>query len=103
MHTRRTLTILALIPILAWSCSPSTGSDGLLQDGVEPVRQAAAVAVQSDPGELQAVLFNIPFFQYLTNSLLIALGTTVGSLVLGPWPLTASRASNSAGRRLCGS
>jgi multiple sugar transport system permease protein len=29
------------------------------------------------------VLTNIPFFQYLTNSLAIAIGTTLGSLVLG--------------------
>ena len=29
------------------------------------------------------VLYNIPFFEYLTNSLVVAIGTTVGSLVLG--------------------
>ena len=29
------------------------------------------------------MLTNIPFLQYLTNSLVVAVGTTVGSLVLG--------------------
>jgi multiple sugar transport system permease protein len=84
MRTRRILTILALIPVLAWTLFPlywilTASFKTELSLYARPPQWLFSPILEN----YKHVLFNIPFFQYLTNSLLIALGTTVGSLILG--------------------
>src|SRR5262249_37195902 len=79
-----TLTRLALAPGLAWLWFP--------------IYWISAASCKTDPAlyakppqwlftpildNYTRVLTNIPFFQYLKNSLVVAMGTTLGSLVLG--------------------
>jgi len=84
MRIRRILTILALIPVLLWTLFPLYW---ILMASLKTELRLYATPPQwiFSPilDNYKHVLFNIPFFQYLTNSLVIALGTTTGSLVLG--------------------
>jgi multiple sugar transport system permease protein len=84
MRTRRILTILALLPVLAWTLFPlywilAASFKTELSLYAKPPQWVFSPILEN----YKRVLFNIPFFQYLGNSLLIALGTTIGSLVLG--------------------
>jgi ABC-type glycerol-3-phosphate transport system permease component len=84
MRIRRALTILSLIPVLAWTLFPiywilTASFKTELSLYAKPPQWLFSPILEN----YKRVLFNIPFFQYLGNSLLIALGTTVGSLVLG--------------------
>jgi len=84
MRTRRLLTILALLPVLAWTLFPlywilAASFKTELSLYAKPPQWVFSPILEN----YKRVLFNIPFFQYLGNSLLIALGTTIGSLVLG--------------------
>ncbi len=84
MRTRRILTILALFPVLAWTLFPlywilAASFKTELSLYAKPPQWLFSPILEN----YKRVLFNIPFFQYLGNSLLIALGTTIGSLVLG--------------------
>jgi multiple sugar transport system permease protein len=84
MHTRKILTILALIPVLIWTLFPiywvlTASFKTELSLYAKPPQWLFTPIIEN----YRRVLFNIPFFQYMTNSLVIALGTTVGSLVLG--------------------
>ena len=84
MRTRRILTVLALIPILAWTLFPlywilAASFKTELSLYAKPPQWLFSPILEN----YKRVLFNIPFFQYLGNSLLIAMGTTIGSLVLG--------------------
>lgn len=84
MRTRRILTILALFPVLAWTLFPlywilAASFKTELSLYAKPPQWVFSPILEN----YKRVLFNIPFFQYLGNSLLIALGTTIGSLVLG--------------------
>jgi multiple sugar transport system permease protein len=84
MRTRRFLTILALLPVLAWTLFPlywilTASFKTELSLYAKPPQWVFSPILEN----YKRVLFNIPFFQYLGNSLLIALGTTIGSLVLG--------------------
>ena len=81
---RAWLTGLALAPILAWTLFPLYW---ILTASFKTER-----SLYAKPPEwlftpildnYRNVLTNIPFVQYLTNSLVVAVGTTVGSLVLG--------------------
>jgi multiple sugar transport system permease protein len=78
------LTVLALVPILLWTLFPIFW--------IAAASFKTELSLYARPPEwlftpildnYRRVLSNIPFFQYLTNSLVIAIGTTVGSLVLG--------------------
>lgn len=84
MRTRRLLTILALLPVLAWTLFPlywilTASFKTELSLYAKPPQWVFSPILEN----YQRVLFNIPFFEYLWNSTLIAMGTTVGSLVLG--------------------
>jgi len=84
MRLRRFLTVLALIPVLAWTLFPiywilTASFKTELSLYAKPPQWLFSPILEN----YKRVLFNIPFFQYLSNSLLIALGTTGGSLVLG--------------------
>ncbi|MBP1776840.1 MAG: mannitol transporter permease [candidate division NC10 bacterium] len=84
MRARRLLTILALLPVLAWTLFPlywilTASFKTELSLYAKPPQWIFNPILEN----YKRVLFNIPFFQYLANSLLIALGTTIGSLVLG--------------------
>jgi len=83
-RTRAVATGLVLVPALAWT--------------LFPIYWIAAASFKTELGlyarppqwvfapildNYRRVLTNIPFVEYLTNSLVIAAGTTVGSLVLG--------------------
>ena len=81
---RATLTALALLPVLAWTLFPIYW--------VTTASFKTELALYARPPQwlftpildnYTRVLTNIPFFQYLKNSLVVAIGTTVGSLVLG--------------------
>jgi multiple sugar transport system permease protein len=81
---RAVLTGLALVPVLAWTLFPIYW--------VAAASFKTELALYAKPPQwlftpildnYRRVLYNIPFFEYLTNSLVIAIGTTVGSLVLG--------------------
>ena len=84
MRTRRLLTILALLPVLAWTLFPlywilTASFKTELSLYAKPPQWIFSPILEN----YKRVLFNIPFFEYLWNSTLIAMGTTVGSLVLG--------------------
>ena len=84
MRARRLLTILALLPVLAWTLFPlywilTASFKTELSLYAKPPQWIFNPILEN----YRRVLFNIPFFQYLTNSLLIATGTTLGSLALG--------------------
>lgn len=83
-RTRAIATVVALVPVLAWT--------------LFPIYWIAAASFKTELGlyarppqwlftpildNYRRVLTNIPFVEYLTNSVVIAAGTTVGSLVLG--------------------
>ena len=81
---RAWLTGLALVPILLWTLFPIFW--------IATASLKTELALYARPPQwlftpildnYRQVLHNIPFLQYLTNSLVIAIGTTVGSLVLG--------------------
>jgi multiple sugar transport system permease protein len=83
-RTAAVLTALALVPILAWTLFPiywiATASFKTeLSLYARPPQWLFSPILDN----YRRVLTNIPFFEYLTNSLVIAAGTTVGSLVLG--------------------
>jgi multiple sugar transport system permease protein len=78
------LTIVALGPILAWTLFPIYW--------IATASFKTELALYAKPPQwlftpmldnYTRVLTNIPFVQYLKNSLVIAIGTTIGSLVLG--------------------
>ncbi len=84
MRVRRMLTIVALIPILCWTLFPlywilTASFKTELGLYARPPQWLFTPILEN----YQHVLYNIPFVQYLINSLVIALGTTGGSLVLG--------------------
>jgi multiple sugar transport system permease protein len=81
---RAVLTGLVLVPVLAWTLFPIYW--------VAAASFKTELALYARPPQwlftpilenYRRVLYNIPFFEYLTNSLIVAIGTTVGSLVLG--------------------
>src|SRR5262249_1821941 len=81
---RRWLTGLALVPVLAWTLFPiywiaMASLKTELAMYARPPRWLFTPILDN----YRRVLYNIPFFQYLTNSLVVAVGTTVASLVLG--------------------
>jgi multiple sugar transport system permease protein len=81
---RAVLTATVLVPVLAWTLFPiywiaAASFKTELALYARPPRWVFTPILDN----YQRVLYNIPFFQYLTNSLVIAVGTTVGSLVLG--------------------
>jgi ABC-type glycerol-3-phosphate transport system permease component len=82
---RTTLTAVTLAPVLAWTLFPifwiTTAS--LKTERSLYARPPQWLLFSPILDNYRHVLNNIPFFQYLTNSLVIAIGTTVGSLVLG--------------------
>ena len=80
---RATLTALALVPVLVWTLFPIYW--------ITTASFKTELALYAKPPQwlftpildnYTRVLTNIPFFQYLKNSLVIAIGTTLGSLVL---------------------
>ena len=81
---RAALTVAALVPDPPWTLFPlywiATASFK-----TERSLYASRPSGYSAPilDNYRHVLTNIPFLQYLTNSLVVAVGTTVGSLVLG--------------------
>src|SRR5262249_18435211 len=81
---RAWLTGLALVPILLWTLFPiywiATASFK-----TERVLYAKPPQWLFGPilDNYRHLLTNIPFLQSLTNSLVVAVGTTIGSLVLG--------------------
>ncbi len=84
MRSRRVLTILALLPVLAWTLFPlywilTASFKTELSLYARPPQWIFRPIFEN----YQHVLYNIPFFQYLGNSLFIAVGTTLGSLLLG--------------------
>lgn len=81
---RATLTGLALLPVMAWTLFPIYW--------ITTASFKTELALYARPPQwlftpildnYTRVLTNIPFFQYLQNSLVVAVGTTLGSLVLG--------------------
>jgi len=83
-RTRAILTGLALVPVLAWTLFPIYW--------IATASFKTELALYARPPQwlfspildnYRRVLTNIAFFQYLTNSVVIAVGTTIGSLVLG--------------------
>jgi multiple sugar transport system permease protein len=81
---RAILTGLALVPVLAWTLFPIYW--------IATASFKTELALYTRPPQwlfspildnYRRVLTNIAFFQYLTNSLVVAVGTTIGSLVLG--------------------
>jgi multiple sugar transport system permease protein len=81
---RASLTGVALVPVLVWTLFPIYW--------ITTASFKTELALYARPPQwlftpildnYTRVLTNIPFFQYLKNSLVIAIGTTLGSLVLG--------------------
>ena len=81
---RAVLTALAMLPVLAWTLFPIYW--------ITTASFKTELALYARPPQwlftpildnYTRVLTNIPFMQYLKNSLVIAIGTTLGSLVLG--------------------
>ena len=81
---RAILTGVALVPVLAWTLFPIYW--------ITTASFKTELALYARPPQwlftpildnYTRVLNNIPFLQYLKNSLVIAIGTTLGSLVLG--------------------
>jgi multiple sugar transport system permease protein len=81
---RRALTAVTLVPVLLWTLFPiywiATASFKTERSLYARPPQWLFSPILDN---YHRVLNNIPFLQYLTNSLVIAIGTTVGSLVLG--------------------
>ncbi len=83
-RTRTVLTALTLGPILAWTLFPiywiTTASFKTeLSLYARPPQWLFSPILEN----YRLVLTNIPFAHYLANSLVIAMGTTIGSIVLG--------------------
>ncbi len=83
-RTRTVLTALTLGPILAWTLFPiywiTTASFKTeLSLYARPPQWLFSPILEN----YRLVLTNIPFAHYLANSLVIAIGTTIGSIVLG--------------------
>ena len=83
-RTRTALTALTLGPILAWTLFPiywiTTASFKTeLSLYARPPQWFFSPILEN----YRQVLTNIPFAHYLANSLVIAIGTTIGSIVLG--------------------
>jgi ABC-type glycerol-3-phosphate transport system permease component len=82
---RVVLTAIALVPVLFWTLFPifwiTTAS--LKTERSLYARPPEWLFFSPILGNYRSVLNNIPFVDYLTNSLVIAIGTTIGSLVLG--------------------
>jgi len=83
-RTRTVLTALTLGPILAWTLFPiywiTTASFKTeLSLYARPPQWLFSPILEN----YRRVLTNIPFAHYLVNSLVIAIGTTIGSIVLG--------------------
>jgi multiple sugar transport system permease protein len=81
---RAWLTALALVPILLWTLFPiywivTASFKTELSLYAKPPQWLFSPILDN----YRRVLTNIPFLQYLTNSLVVAAGTTLGSLVLG--------------------
>jgi multiple sugar transport system permease protein len=78
------LTGLALVPILLWTLFPifwiATAS---FKTELSLYARPPQWLFEPILDNYRHVLNNIPFLQYLVNSLTIAIGTTVGSLLLG--------------------
>src|SRR5262244_2433453 len=81
---RATLTGAALVPVLVWTLFPIYW--------ITTASFKTELALYAKPPQwlftpildnYTRVLTNIPFSQYLKNSLVVAIGTTLGSLVLG--------------------
>ena len=81
---RAILTGLALVPVLAWTLFPiywiATAS---LKTELSLYAKPPEWVFTPVLDNYRRVLTNIPFLQYVTNSLVVAVGTTLGSLVLG--------------------
>ena len=82
---RAALTAVALGPVLAWTLFPIfwIATASFKTELSLYARPPQWLFFSPILDNYRRVLSNIPFFQYLTNSLVIAVGTTVGSLVLG--------------------
>jgi multiple sugar transport system permease protein len=81
---RAWLTALALVPVLLWTLFPiywivTASFKTELSLYAKPPQWLFSPILDN----YRRVLTNIPFLQYLTNSLVVAAGTTLGSLVLG--------------------
>jgi multiple sugar transport system permease protein len=81
---RAWLTALALVPILLWTLFPiywivTASFKTELSLYAKPPQWLFSPILDN----YRRVITNIPFFQYLVNSLVVAVGTTIGSLVLG--------------------
>jgi multiple sugar transport system permease protein len=81
---RLVLTVLVLAPVLLWTLFPiywiataSLKTELILY--AKPPRWFFTPVLDN----YRRVLTNIPFLQYVTNSLVVAIGTTIGALVLG--------------------
>jgi multiple sugar transport system permease protein len=81
---RASLTAVAMLPVLAWTLFPIYW--------ITTASFKTELALYARPPQwlftpildnYTRVLTNIPFAQYLKNSLVVAIGTTFGSLVLG--------------------
>jgi multiple sugar transport system permease protein len=78
------LTMVALGPILAWTLFPIYWvAAASLKTELSLYARPPQWLFTPILDNYRRVLYNIPFFQYLTNSVVIAIGTTIGSLVLG--------------------
>jgi multiple sugar transport system permease protein len=83
-RTRAVLTALVLAPVLLWTLFPiywiaSASFKTELSLYAKPPEWLFTPVLDN----YRRVLTNIPFADYLANSLVVAVGTTVGSLVLG--------------------
>jgi len=83
-RTRTVLTALTLAPVLAWTLFPiywiTTAS---FKTELSLYARPPQWLFPPILDNYARVLGNIPFAHYLINSLVIAIGTTIGSLVLG--------------------
>jgi multiple sugar transport system permease protein len=82
---RVVLTAIALVPVLFWTLFPifwiTTAS--FKTERSLYARPPQWLLFSPVLENYRWVLGNLPFVEYLTNSLVIAIGTTIGSLVLG--------------------
>jgi multiple sugar transport system permease protein len=83
-RARAIATGLAMVPVLAWTLFPlywiATAS---FKTELSLYARPPQWLFEPILDNYRRMLTNVPFFEYLTNSLVIAAGTTVGSLVLG--------------------
>jgi multiple sugar transport system permease protein len=82
---RAGLTAVALVPVLVWTLFPIfwIATASFKTELSLYARPPQWLFFNPILDNYRRVLGNIPFLQYLTNSVVIAVGTTVGSLVLG--------------------